>query len=106
MHAEIKFDKGDFRLELPMFQGDNFKANLAIHNRLADFATAKGCTLPQLGLAWLLAQGNNVIPIPGTKSTRNLMNNLGAMKVKLTLEDLETIHQTVFPGAVKVARDK
>lgn len=104
MHAEMKFDEGDFRRELPMFQGENFKANLAIRSLLLKFAESKGCTLSQLALAWLLSQEGNVIPIPGTKHVRNLTNNLKALDVKLSSKDLEDIRKIVLPGSVKGSR--
>ncbi len=104
MHTEIKFDKGDFRLELPMFQGENFKANLTIRDKLVKFSESKGCTLPQLGLAWLLSQNGNVVPIPGTKYVTNLMNNLKALNIHLTSEDLKLIQQIIMPGAVQGLR--
>lgn len=93
MHAGIKFDEGDFRRELPMFQIENFIANLAIRDQLADLAKKKGCTLPQLAITWLLSQGENVIPIPGTKHTSNLSDNLGALDVTLERHELDDIQQ-------------
>ncbi len=104
MQAEIKFDQGDFRLELPMFQGENFKANLAIRDKLAQFAVTKNCTLPQLGLAWLMAQGENIIPIPGTKHIDNLNNNLGSLSVELIPEDLSNIQKIMKCEIIKGTR--
>lgn len=104
MFAGFEFDSDDFRRELPMFQSNNFETNLAIRDRLLEFATTKGCTLPQLALAWLLAQDDYVIPIPGTKHIKNLMNNLQAINVKLTLNDLYAINTIVSPGSVKGSR--
>lgn len=100
MDPEIKFDDGDFRLELPMFQGDNFKKNLDIRNKLVNLAENKKCTLSQLALAWLLAQSSNVIPIPGTKHAKNL----SSINVKLTSEDLNFIKQIMLIAPVQGTR--
>jgi aryl-alcohol dehydrogenase-like predicted oxidoreductase len=68
----------DWRRQNPRFQGDNFRANLALADKVVELAALKGCTPAQLALAWLLAQGDHVIPIPGTTSIEHLRENLGA----------------------------
>ena len=90
------FEPNDYRRYSPRFQGENFSKNLAIVDRLRDLAAGKGCTSAQLALAWVLAQGEDIVPIPGTKHRRYLDENLGALDVSLTPEELEAIN-TVFP---------
>ena len=81
----------------PRFQGENFQKNLDLVDKVAALARAKGCTAGQLALAWVLAQGDDIVPIPGTKKIRYLEENLEAMKVRLTPEDLAQI-EAVFPA--------
>jgi len=81
----------DFRRMNPRFQGENFNKNLEIVHQLEAFAQKKRCTPSQLALAWVLAQGDDVIPIPGTKRVKYQQENLGALKVKLTKEEVEHI---------------
>lgn len=90
---------GDHRLKFPRFQGENFRRNLDLVDRLQGFADQKGCTLAQLALAWLLGQGNDVVPIVGTKRRTYLEENLGAVKVDLTDEDLRRLDDIAPPGA-------
>jgi aryl-alcohol dehydrogenase-like predicted oxidoreductase len=89
----------DFRRYSPRFQGDNFAKNLALVARVEELATAKGCTAAQLALAWVLAQGDDVVPIPGTKRRQYLEENLGALSVRLSAEDLARLDATCPPGA-------
>ncbi|MGN6509304.1 MAG: aldo/keto reductase [Chitinophaga sp.] len=84
-------DPNDFRRNLPRFQQEAFEQNLRIVNALEQTANGKGCTLPQLALAWLLAQGEDVVPIPGTKRRKYLQDNAGAVDVKLSKEELQAI---------------
>ena len=91
--------KNDRRSDHPRFQGDNFERNRELVNRLAATAKEKGCTPGQLALAWLLAQGPDLIPIPGTKRQERVDENLGALKVKLSPKDVERIGAVVPPGA-------
>ena len=74
----------DWRRGNPRFQGENFARNLALADRVAEIAEQKSCTPSQLALAWLLAQGNDIIPIPGTSSAERLAENVAAADVKLT----------------------
>jgi aryl-alcohol dehydrogenase-like predicted oxidoreductase len=82
------FDKHDFRANSPRFQGENFTRNLDLVRQVEALATAKGCTPSQLALAWVLAAGNDVVPIPGTKRRTYLEDNAGAVNVELTEDDL------------------
>jgi aryl-alcohol dehydrogenase-like predicted oxidoreductase len=84
----------------PRFQGEALDANLALVDRVREVAAAKGCTPGQLALAWVLAQGEDVVPIPGTKRVRYLEENVGALAVELTAEDLQALEQAVPRGAV------
>lgn len=96
---------GDFRSAAqPRFQGENFEKNLALADKLRELAERKGVTAGQLALAWLLAQGDDVVPIPGTKSVRYLQQNCDAAKVALTAEDLKEIEEAVPAGAAAGAR--
>jgi aryl-alcohol dehydrogenase-like predicted oxidoreductase len=90
------FAPDDFRRQSPRFQGDNFRKNLDLVTQVRAIAEAKGCTAGQLALAWVLAQGDDVVPIPGTKRVKYLEENAGAVDVKLTSEDLAQI-EAVFP---------
>ncbi|HWA10106.1 MAG TPA: aldo/keto reductase [Opitutaceae bacterium] len=89
----------DYRRNSPRFQGANFQRNLDLVTMLGELARRKGCTAGQLALAWVLAQGDDVVPIPGTKRTRYLDENLGAAAVKLTPEDLRQIDAVLPAGA-------
>ena len=84
-------DKTDFRAYLPRFQGEHLDNNQKLASVFAEFAESKNCTPAQLALAWVLAQGDNIIPIPGTKRRKYLEENVGAVNVKLIAEDLESI---------------
>lgn len=86
----------DWRRNNPRFQGENFKRNLELVRVVEDIATEKGCTASQLALAWLLAQGDDIVPIPGTKRRKYLEENAGALNVSLTQRDLERI-ESAFP---------
>jgi aryl-alcohol dehydrogenase-like predicted oxidoreductase len=94
----------DWRRRNPRFQGDNFAKNVALADHVRRLAAEKGCTPAQLALAWMLERHDNVIPIPGTSSIARLEENLGAIDVHLSREDLQAIDR-VFPrGAVAGAR--
>jgi aryl-alcohol dehydrogenase-like predicted oxidoreductase len=86
----------DYRRNSPRFQGENFQKNLDLVRRVEDIAKEKGCTPSQLALAWVLAQGKHIVPIPGTKRRKYLEENVGALSVRLTPEDLRAINE-VFP---------
>jgi aryl-alcohol dehydrogenase-like predicted oxidoreductase len=85
------FDADDLRRGLPRFQGDNFYKNLELVDEVHRLADAKGCTPGQLALAWLQAQGDDVVPIPGTKRRSYLAENVEALEVELTHEELDAI---------------
>jgi len=89
----------DFRAHNPRFQGANFDHNLELVARLTEVAKRKGCTPAQLALAWVLAQGEDVVPIPGTKRRRWLEENVGALSVDLTPDDIAAIEAITPPGA-------
>lgn len=80
--------EGDFRRASPRFQGENFQRNLDLVQQVVRLADAKGCSAAQLALAWVLAQGDDIVPIPGTKRMAYLEENLGAVDVSLTAEEL------------------
>ena len=89
----------DYRRNSPRFQGDNFQKNLDLVERAEEIAKRKHCTPAQLALAWLLAQGNDIVPIPGTKQRRYLEENLQSLEVELTPLDLEQIEEVAPRGA-------
>jgi aryl-alcohol dehydrogenase-like predicted oxidoreductase len=81
----------DYRRNSPRFQGENFQKNLDLVRHIETVARQKGCTPSQLALAWLLARGQDIVPIPGTKRVKYLEENVGALDVHLTPEDLARI---------------
>ncbi|ROU08749.1 aldo/keto reductase [Lysobacter enzymogenes] len=91
--------RDDFRLSTPRFQGDNFARNLELAQQAKDLAASKGCTPAQLALAWVLAQGEHIVPIPGTKRRKYLDDNLGAVEVTLTADELARLDAVFAPGA-------
>ena len=94
----------DYRRFSPRFQGENFQKNLDLVARVEAIAKEKKCTPSQLALAWLLAQGEDIIPIPGTKRRQYLEENAGALQVTLTVEDLRRIDEVAPHGAASGAR--
>ena len=93
------FEEGDFRKNHPRFQGENFEKNIRLVREVEAMAAEKGCTTAQLALAWVLAKGDDVVPIPGTKHRRYLDENIGALDVRLTAEDLQRLDEILPPGA-------
>ena len=91
------FADDDQRRHQPRFQGENFARNLELVRRISEMAVAKGCTPGQLALAWVLYQGNDIVPIPGTRRSRNLDENLGALALQLSAAELAGI-EAIFPG--------
>lgn len=91
------FDADDFRRHAPRFQGDNFIRNLQLVEQVEALAKDKGCSPAQLALAWVLARSEHLVPIPGTRRIKNLDENIGALEVVLTTEELAAI-DTVFPS--------
>jgi aryl-alcohol dehydrogenase-like predicted oxidoreductase len=93
------FPADDFRKYQPRFQGESFQRNLDLVERVTEMATEKGVTAGQLALAWVLAQGDDVVPIPGTKRRSYLEENIAASEIELTADDLTRIEE-VFPRGV------
>jgi len=83
----------DYRRSSPRFQGENFQKNLDLVKRIGEIAKSKSCTPAQLALAWVLGQGDDLVPIPGTKRRKYLEENVGALDVTLTGEDLQRIDE-------------
>jgi aryl-alcohol dehydrogenase-like predicted oxidoreductase len=98
------FAADDFRRHSPRFQGENFTRNLQLVDRVKELADAKSCTPAQLALAWLLAQGEHIVPIPGTKKRDRLQENLGATDVELSAEDLARLEELAPAGVAAGAR--
>ncbi|WP_438497422.1 aldo/keto reductase [Paenibacillus sp. IHBB 3054] len=94
----------DYRRHYPRFQGENFAKNLEVVSLIEAMAVQKGCTTSQLALAWLLAQGDNVVPIPGTKRLDRVKENLGALQVSLSAEELAQIENISPKGAAAGGR--
>ena len=107
-HGQIKsFDDlapDDYRRNSPRFQGENFEKNLELVSRIEEIAAEKGCTPAQLALAWVLAQGKEIVPIPGTKRRKYLEENVGALEVEITPEDLKRIDEIAPKGVAAGAR--
>jgi aryl-alcohol dehydrogenase-like predicted oxidoreductase len=102
-----KFDDlaaDDYRRLSPRFQGQNFQKNLDLVTRVELLAKEKKCTPGQLALAWLLAQGDDIIPIPGTKRRKYLEENTGALNVKLSADDLRRVEEAAPHGAASGQR--
>jgi aryl-alcohol dehydrogenase-like predicted oxidoreductase len=98
------FAPDDYRRNSPRFQGENFQKNLELVSRVDEIAREKKCTPSQLALAWLLAQGGDILPIPGTKRRKYLEENAGALQLKLTPEDLRRINEVAPQGAAAGTR--
>jgi len=94
----------DYRRNTPRFQGENFQKNLDLVHEIDMMAQEKGCTSAQLALAWVMAQGDDIVPIPGTKRRRYLEDNVGALQVKLSKDDLARIDRVLPPGAASGTR--
>jgi aryl-alcohol dehydrogenase-like predicted oxidoreductase len=97
-------DADDYRRHSPRFEGENFAKNLALVDAIRAIARDKRCTPAQLAIAWVMAQGDDIVPIPGTKRRRYLDENLGAADVALSADDLARIDRALPPGAVAGAR--
>ncbi len=90
------FSENDFRRNTPRFQGENFKKNLALVTKVEELARQKNCTPSQLAIAWVLAQGDNIFPIPGTKRIKYLEENAEALNISLNKDELNAI-DALFP---------
>lgn len=98
------FEEGDFRKFAPRFSKENFPKNLELVDKISAIAKKKGVTPTQLTLAWLMAQGDDIIPIPGTTKVERLEENLGALKIKLTSEEEKEIRQACENAEVSGGR--
>ncbi|PVF96485.1 Aldo/keto reductase [Serendipita vermifera] len=98
------FPEGDFRTYIPRFQGEGYKENLKLVEALSDIATKKGITPAQLALAWVLAQGDDMFAIPGTKKLKYLEDNLGSRNVTFTKEETQAIEE--IASRIKVVGDR
>jgi len=98
------FGAGDARARHPRYAKENFEHNRSLSQKVAAIAGRKGCTPTQLALAWVLAQGDDVIAIPGTKRVARMAENLGALGVALSADDFAEIAETVPVGAAKGLR--
>jgi aryl-alcohol dehydrogenase-like predicted oxidoreductase len=96
--SETDLEDNDFRRSTPRFQGENLRRNLSLVERLEKIAAEKKCTAAQLALGWVLAQGDDIVPIPGTRRREYLDENVDAIHVTLTPEDLARINQELPPG--------
>ncbi|WP_114238720.1 aldo/keto reductase [Dyella sp. C9] len=92
-------DARDFRTHSPRFQGDNLAHNLGLVEALRQLAHAKGCSVAQLAIAWVLARGEDIVPLVGARTRERLDEALGALQVRLTAEDLATLERAFPPGA-------
>ncbi|MGA2265532.1 MAG: aldo/keto reductase [Phycisphaerae bacterium] len=93
------FSDSDFRHTHPRFQGENLQRNLRLAEAVERMAREKGCTPAQLALAWVLGRGEDIVPIPGTKHLRYLEENLAALEIRLTAEELGRLDEAFPPGA-------
>jgi len=99
VRGKADLPEGDRRLAHPRFQGDALDKNVQLVSRLESIAREKRCTVPQLALAWVLAQGKDIVPIPGTKRKQRVDENLAALDVKLSAADVKRISEIAPPGA-------
>ena len=99
VQGKADLPEGDRRLAHPRFQGDALEKNVQLVHRLETIAREKRCTTPQLALAWVLAQGKDIVPIPGTKRRERIDENLKALDIRLSAEDLKRISDAAPPGA-------
>jgi len=102
--SQKDFEAGDYRPNSPRFQGENLERNLAIVKGMEELAAEKDCTPAQLALAWLLARGEEIVPIAGTKRRTYLEQNVGALEVQLTRADLARLDRIAPPGVTAGAR--
>ena len=98
--SQADLDPGDYRNFDPRFQGENFGRNLAIVERVERIAAGKGCTAGQLAIAWVLAQGDDIVPLFGTRRLAYLEQNLAALDIVLDADDLRRLNDVAPPAAV------
>lgn len=99
-----KLEQNDVRRRLPRFQEKNLERNIVLVQRLEEMARSKGCSPPQLALAWLLAKGRDLVPIPGTKRRRYLEENVRAAEMALSAEEIDALDEAFPPGSAAGAR--
>lgn len=99
VHGKADLPEGDRRLQHPRFQGEALDKNVSLVKRLEAIAAEKRCTPAQLVLAWLLAQGKDIVPIPGTKRKSRIDENLAPLNIKLSAEEVKRISDAAPPGA-------
>jgi aryl-alcohol dehydrogenase-like predicted oxidoreductase len=104
LHKPEDLAADDIRRLHPRFQGENFQRNLGLVREIEAIAREKRCTPAQLALAWVLSRGPDVVPIPGTKRSSRLEENVGALKVELSAADLQRIDRVLPPGAAQGTR--
>ncbi len=92
------FEPTDYRRLSPRFQGENFERNIDLVRRIEEIARAKGVTPAQLAIAWILSRGNDIVPIPGSRSIGHLEENIAAAEIELTAEDLARIDEVAPKG--------
>jgi len=98
------FEENDYRKHSPRFQGDNFKKNLKLVDTINEIAKAKGVTPGQLALAWVITQNNFIVPIPGTTKAKHLDENVSALEIKITEEEIATINKLLPKGIASGSR--
>jgi len=98
------FGEADFRKHHPRFQDDNLRQNLSLLKIIEEIAKEKSCTPAQLALAWLLGQGNDIVPIPGTKRIKYLEENAASVDLKITVDELNRLNEALPPGAASGPR--
>jgi aryl-alcohol dehydrogenase-like predicted oxidoreductase len=99
-----KLEQNDVRRRLPRFQDENFKRNIDLVQRLEEIARSKGCSAPQLALAWLLAKGDEIVPIPGTKRRPYLEENVRAVEITLSADEVGALEEAFPPGSAAGTR--
>ena len=98
------FEENDYRLTSPRFQDKNFEGNLRFLQRIEEIARDRKCKPAQLALAWVLAQGKDIVPIPGTRRQKYLEENVGALNIRLTASDLQRLNEAAPAGVASGGR--
>lgn len=104
LNRQIIMQEGDFRNTLPRMHGDNFTSNQRLVNALTEIAAQKGITAAQLSLAWILSKGEGIIPIPGTRKTERLLENIEAVEITLGSDELKQIEDAIPVDQIKGER--
>jgi aryl-alcohol dehydrogenase-like predicted oxidoreductase len=106
VHDAKDMTEGDGRINHPRFQAENLERNLRLLAQFEDIAKQRGVTPAQLALAWLMAQGEDIIPIPSNKSRRHLAENIKAADIRLSKEDIDRLNSLFAPGAAAGPRTR